>query len=127
MLNQKGFTLLEILTVLIILGILAAVAVTRYIDLYEEAKVVAARVEVAEMKSTLNIAYARVFIRTGTAPTIVAVLADAGFEDDIPSDVGTPPDVWNVTLKVAGTSVNISVNSRNGETDYAAIGTWEIP
>jgi prepilin-type N-terminal cleavage/methylation domain-containing protein len=36
--NQKGFTLMEILAVLIILGVLAAVAVPRYISLEANAR-----------------------------------------------------------------------------------------
>jgi len=36
--NQKGFTLMEIIAVLVILGILAAVAVPKYIDLQDESR-----------------------------------------------------------------------------------------
>ena len=126
--NQKGFTLIEIIAVLVILGILAAVAVPRYLDLAGEAKAKAAEAQVAEMKSTLNLAYARLFIRTGTAPTTGAeVITEAGYTSGTAFDVGTSPDVWNVTLTGAGAVVTVLVNSRDGDTDYTATGTWNIP
>ena len=36
--NQKGFTLIEIIAVLVILGLLAAIALPRYVDLENNAK-----------------------------------------------------------------------------------------
>jgi len=126
--NQKGFTLIEVIAVLVILGILVAVAAPRYVALVQEAKIAAAQAEVAEMKSTLNLAYARLFIRNGAAPaTGVAVLEEAGFSDAAADNVGAVPDLWNVTLTGAGTSVNISVNSRNSDSEYTASGTWNMP
>lgn len=126
--KEKGFTLIEVIAVILILSILAVIAVPKYVDLVEEAKISAAQSQVAEMKSTLNLAYASLFIRTGLAPTTgLSVLEEAGFDDALAQNVGTAPDIWNVTLTGAGTSVNISVNSRNGDTEYVASGTWHIP
>ncbi len=63
--NQKGFTLIEIIAVLVILGILAAVAIPRFMDLTTVASDKAAMQAVAEGKSRLSNQFARDLL-TGT-------------------------------------------------------------
>lgn len=76
--NQRGFTLIEIIAVLVLLGILAAVAVPKYVNLQADAKNKAAEGAVAEGVAQVNQYAARFILINSTVPTTLADLAAAG-------------------------------------------------
>lgn len=55
--RHAGFTLIELLVVMLILGVLAALVVPRVIGRGDDAKVTAARTDIAQIKSALKLYY----------------------------------------------------------------------
>ncbi|MEE9613476.1 MAG: prepilin-type N-terminal cleavage/methylation domain-containing protein [Thermodesulfobacteriota bacterium] len=73
--NNKGFTLIELVMVIVILGILAAVAIPRFIDLSEEARVSTAKGIAGAIMGTATMLHAQYLLdnaqtyETGTSST----------------------------------------------------------
>ena len=70
--NEKGFTLIEIIAVIIIMGILASVAVPKYFNMQEDAKRAALNGALSEASARFNHAYARYILDFQKTPSDVA-------------------------------------------------------
>ena len=57
--NKKGFTLIELVIVIVILGILAAVAVPKFVGLTKDAKVSAVKGFAGSLRAAANIVHAK--------------------------------------------------------------------
>lgn len=67
--NEKGFTLIELVMVIVLLGILAAIAIPKYIDLTTEAKKAAANGVLGAVRGAGAINHAAK--QVGQSPTLI--------------------------------------------------------
>lgn len=117
--NEDGFTLIEIIAVLVILGILAAVAVPKFFDLQDRAKQKAVEGAIAEMKVRVNQQFARELLDGDPTPDYTADLVDTNLGDEF------TVDTWTVN---GTTSISYTITYHKGQDDEKSFsGTIELP
>ena len=94
--NNKGFTLIELIMVIVILGILAAVAVPKFFDLTAQAQIKNKKSIVGNIKSGLQLFSANKIVTTGVKVYPKAPMKLSSILDEIPED-------WSIAPGAAGT------------------------
>ena len=99
--NEGGFTLIELIMVIVILGIISAVAIPKFLSLGDSAKLSAARAVGSAMTGSIQVAHADYLIN-GTPYTINSVLTGTSFSGGIASTTSTTINGGEIGANAAG-------------------------
>lgn len=101
--KKGGFTLIELVMVIVILGILFAISIPKYVDLTKSAKAATLKANLGTIKSVIYISYANSAV-SGAATFPATISGDLFSDDQVPEEPFTP--------------------SRNVVTAYDGTGGW---
>ncbi|MEI3479318.1 MAG: prepilin-type N-terminal cleavage/methylation domain-containing protein [Bilophila sp.] len=95
--DGQGFTIIESIVVLVIVGLLAAIAVPKYYDVQEEARMKAATAAVAEAQARINLAFAQYVLAGQPCAQLESVYLREPWEGESTAGklfIGDAQDTW---------------------------------
>jgi len=126
--NEKGFTLIELVMIIIILGILAAVAIPRFVNLREEADQANANAVIGALNSTAAIIFASHVTGTTNVCAEGATIATdeelaACLDGGLPANWAVDGAANNFTYNAGGTTHTFAVTAEVATTSRATVAT----
>jgi len=113
--RQTGFTLIELVVVITILGILAAFAIPRFTQLDSQARIAAVSALAGSLQSAAALAHAQ-YLASGTSPATVimdgfTITLTNGYPDQTASGIqNSLQDISGFTPTIVGTTVTFTKN-----------------
>ncbi|SRR5712692_1567683 len=137
---QKGFTLIEVMVVVVILGILAMIIVPRVMDRPDEARIIAARNDIRAITSALKLYRLDNGVYPGTEQGLQALVQKpetgniprnwkaGGYLERLPKDPwGTDYQYLNPGVRGEIDVFSLGADGQpGGEGKSADIGSWDI-
>ncbi len=127
--KNAGFTLVELVLILVLLGILGAVAVPKYFDLQDEAQQKAARLAVAEAQSRIEARFSELILNGETCSKAVETVSKLTDLDDSEDEEKARFGDYSLTpVKLPGEITPMTVTVVDGTTETeVSFGTGEKP